>query len=98
MKVVAFAVEDIDFIVQIAKQRGGKVIQDVLEETDQYGTVKTAIIQTYGDTVHKLVERRNYKGLFLPGYKEPELKVTIRKAYLRRSFTLLTLSFLFLVY
>lgn len=28
-------------------------------------------ISQYGDTVHTLVERNGYKGLFLPGYKPP---------------------------
>lgn len=75
VKVVAFSVEDIDFIVDTAKKRGGEIVQDVREESDQFGTVKTAIIRTYGDTVHKLVDRRNYHGTFLPGYKSPELEV-----------------------
>lgn len=82
VKVVAFAVEDIDFIVQTAQKRGGKILQNVVEEKDQFGSVKTAIIQTYGDTVHKLVDRSNYKGSFLPGYKEAELKVNIGGEYL----------------
>lgn len=75
VKMIGFEVEDIDYIVQTAQKRGGKVLQDVLEERDSFGTVKTAIIQTYGDTVHKLIDRRNYKGLFLPGYKQSELNV-----------------------
>lgn len=78
VKVVAFAVEDIDFIVETARARGGKIVQNVVEAKDQFGSVKTAIIQTYGDTVHKLVDRSNYKGSFLPGYKGPELKVKKR--------------------
>lgn len=54
----------------------------MLEESDQGGTVKTAIVQTYGDTVHKLIDRQNYSGLFLPGYKEPELKVRVSRTVL----------------
>lgn len=77
VKVVAFSVQDLDFIVQTARQRGGKIVQDVVEECDQFGSVKTAIVQTYGDTVHKLVDRQHYRGAFLPGYKEPELKVSL---------------------
>lgn len=76
VKVVGFEVEDIDYIVAQAKQRGGKILQEVREESDQFGSVKTAIVQTYGDTVHKLVDRQNYKGVFLPGYKQSELKVS----------------------
>src|SRR5690606_20817576 len=37
--------------------------------SDDQGEVVTAAIRTYGDTVHSLVERRNYRGLFLPGFR-----------------------------
>ena len=33
------------------------------------GEVLTAVIRTYGDTTHILIERTNYHGAFLPGYK-----------------------------
>jgi 4-hydroxyphenylpyruvate dioxygenase len=36
---------------------------------DEDGEVVIAGIRTYGDTIHSLVERRNYRGLFLPGFK-----------------------------
>jgi 4-hydroxyphenylpyruvate dioxygenase len=35
---------------------------------DEHGEVVIAAIRTYGDTVHSLVERRDYEGLFLPGF------------------------------
>jgi 4-hydroxyphenylpyruvate dioxygenase len=37
--------------------------------TDEDGEVVLAAIHTYGDTIHSLVERRNYDGLFLPGFR-----------------------------
>ncbi|OTF83350.1 4-hydroxyphenylpyruvate dioxygenase-like protein, partial [Euroglyphus maynei] len=75
VKVVAFDVEDIEYIVEMAKQRGGKIVQEIRLDTDEFGSVKTAAIQTYGDTVHKLVDRREYRGTFLPGYKKTELEI-----------------------
>ena len=36
---------------------------------DEHGEVIIAAIRTYGDTIHSLVERRNYKGLFMPGFR-----------------------------
>ena len=36
--------------------------------TDADGEVVIAAIATYGDTIHSIVERRNYNGLFLPGF------------------------------
>ena len=69
VKDVAFEVEDLDVIVKYAKERGGKILRDIWEETDDQGTVRFALIQTYGDTTHTLVERKGYKGAFLPGFQ-----------------------------
>jgi 4-hydroxyphenylpyruvate dioxygenase len=35
---------------------------------DEYGEVVVASIKTYGDTIHTFVERKNYQGIFLPGF------------------------------
>ena len=35
---------------------------------DENGEIVIAAIKTYGDTIHSLVERRNYRGLFMPGF------------------------------
>ena len=37
--------------------------------TDESGEIVVAAIKIYGDTIHSLVERRNYRGLFMPGFK-----------------------------
>uniref|UniRef100_A0A1I8ATB3 4-hydroxyphenylpyruvate dioxygenase n=1 Tax=Steinernema glaseri TaxID=37863 RepID=A0A1I8ATB3_9BILA len=70
VKDVAFEVDNLDWIVENAKKRGAKIVEDITEESDEFGSVKRAVLQTYGDTVHTLIERKGYKGLFLPGYKE----------------------------
>jgi 4-hydroxyphenylpyruvate dioxygenase len=31
--------------------------------------VKISAIHTYGETIHKFIERKNYNGVFMPGYK-----------------------------
>jgi 4-hydroxyphenylpyruvate dioxygenase len=41
-------------------------------ETDEFGEVIRAGIHTYGETVHMFVERKNYKGHFLPGFDKWE--------------------------
>lgn len=74
VKDVAFEVEDLDAIVKTAKERGGKIVRDIWEETDANGTVRFAIVQTYGDTTHTFVERKQYKGSFLPGYQPHPLR------------------------
>lgn len=71
VKDVAFAVKDLDVIVKVAKQRGASIVRDIWEEKDDKGCVRFAQLKTYGDTIHTLVDRSGYTGLFLPGYKTP---------------------------
>lgn len=73
VKDIAFTVEDLDAIIKRAKERGAKIVRDIWEESDECGTVRFAMVQTFGDTTHTLVERSRYNGLFLPGYKKPLL-------------------------
>ena len=47
----------------------GCVIQKRLENY-----FSMAVVQTYGETTHTFIERGNYKGLFLPGYKPARMK------------------------
>jgi 4-hydroxyphenylpyruvate dioxygenase len=70
VKDVAFEVDDVSSIIKFAQKEGAKVVRDVTEESDEDGTIKYASIQTYGDTIHTLIERKGYKGLFLPGFKK----------------------------
>jgi 4-hydroxyphenylpyruvate dioxygenase len=69
VKDVAFEVDNIEWIIEHARKQNAKIVHDVKEEKDEFGFVKTASIQTYGDTVHTLIERKNYRGQFLPGFK-----------------------------
>ncbi|KAM3962592.1 4-hydroxyphenylpyruvate dioxygenase [Aphomia sociella] len=69
VKDVAFQVENLDYIVEYARKQGAKIVKDIWEEGDQYGVVRRAILKTYGDNTHTLVDRTNYRGPFLPGYE-----------------------------
>lgn len=69
VKDVAFRVDDARVAFEFAKSKGAKVISEPEELTDENGSVVIATIQTYGDTWHTFVQRNNYKGVFLPGYK-----------------------------
>ena len=114
VKDVAFAVEDLDGILEKAKARGVKIVREIWTEWDgtffsclynlfvclnaadhnsrrgctnyvhiyfvfsEHGTVRFARVQTYGDTTHTFIEfPPNYKGIFLPNYKPPKVKVDI---------------------
>ncbi|XP_050511303.1 4-hydroxyphenylpyruvate dioxygenase isoform X2 [Diabrotica virgifera virgifera] len=51
-----------------AKSQGAKILRDIWEEADFEGIVRYALIQTYGDTTHTLIDKSLYRGQFLPGY------------------------------
>ena len=66
---IALWVDDARWAFDAAVERGAKPAQKPTVLRDDAGEVVIAAIHTYGDTIHSLVERRNYKGLFLPGFQ-----------------------------
>lgn len=70
VKDVAFEVDNVDAVYQNAVAGGAKAVQDtqVLKDAD-HGSVTTAVICTYGDTTHTLINRQAYSGPFLPGFR-----------------------------
>jgi 4-hydroxyphenylpyruvate dioxygenase len=65
---LAFWVDDARDAHRKAVERGAVSVQEPTVLRDEHGEVVVAGIRTYGDTIHSIVERRNYKGLFLPGF------------------------------
>jgi 4-hydroxyphenylpyruvate dioxygenase len=72
VKVVALWVEDARLAYEETIKRGAKSYMEPTVEKDENGEVVRAGIYTYGETVHIFVERKNYNGDFLPGYKKWE--------------------------
>jgi 4-hydroxyphenylpyruvate dioxygenase len=70
VKVIALWVEDARKSYEETIKRGAKSFMEPTLEKDEHGEVVRAGIYTYGETVHMFVERKNYKGLFLPGFME----------------------------
>lgn len=66
---IAFWVDDAREAYRKAIERGAESAQAPNVLRDDSGEVVMAAIKTYGDTIHSIVERRNYNGLFLPGFK-----------------------------
>lgn len=67
---VAFSVNDLDSLVARAVEHGAVVVKPISEESDDNGKVRMATLSTYGDLTHTLIERKDYKGEFLPGFKK----------------------------
>ena len=72
VKVVALWVENATQAYKNAMERGAKSFMEPKVEEDKDGKVVRAGIYTYGETVHIFVERKDYNGIFLPGYKKWE--------------------------
>ncbi|KAL8960462.1 MAG: hypothetical protein Q9183_005462 [Haloplaca sp. 2 TL-2023] len=72
VKDVAFEVDDARNVYKTAVDRGAVGVQGPVTEQDEFGEVTTAIVKTYGDTTHTLVEKSGYHGVFMPGYQPIE--------------------------
>jgi 4-hydroxyphenylpyruvate dioxygenase len=68
VKVVALWVDDARRSFEETTKRGAKAFLAPTVEKDKDGEVVTSGIHTYGETVHVFVERKNYHGVFLPGF------------------------------
>lgn len=77
VKVLALWVDDAARSFMETTSRGADPVMKPTTSKDENGEVVMASIKTYGDTVHTFVERKNYKGPFLPGYKKAESKFPV---------------------
>ena len=72
VKVVALWVDDATSAFNETVKRGAKPYLDPVKEQDAMGHVVRSGIHTYGETVHIFVERKDYRGAFLPGFSKWE--------------------------
>ena len=70
VKVLALWVDDAYLAFEETTKRGGKTYLEPITLKDENGEIRMSGIYTYGETVHLFIERKNYKGLFMPGYQE----------------------------
>ena len=68
VKVLALWVDDAGKAYAETTKRGAVSVAEPKTARDNFGSVVTASIKTYGDTIHTFVERKDYTGPFLPGY------------------------------
>jgi len=69
VKVLALWVDDATKSFHETTLRGAEAALPRKTFKDEFGEVIMSSIKTYGETIHTFVERKNYKGAFLPGYK-----------------------------
>lgn len=69
VKALALRVDDATDAWEQTTKRGGKSYLEPKKIKDEQGEVVLSGIHTYGDTVHLFVERKNYNGAFMPGFR-----------------------------
>ncbi|GHA54961.1 4-hydroxyphenylpyruvate dioxygenase [Pontibacter akesuensis] len=83
VKVLALWVDDAEEAFRGTVARGAKPALEPKTLTDEHGEVKLASIQTYGETIHTFVERKNYSGPFMPGYVARTTELEVQPAGLK---------------
>ncbi|HAK06864.1 MAG TPA: 4-hydroxyphenylpyruvate dioxygenase [Spartobacteria bacterium] len=72
VKAIALKVEDATSAWKETTKRGGKSFMKPTTLSDDDGKVVMSGIHTYGDTVHLFIERNDYAGAFMPGFRKWE--------------------------
>jgi len=70
VKILALRVDDAKDAWMQTTRRGAKSYMQPEILKDEYGEAVMSGIRAYGDTVHLFIERKNYSGAFMPGYKK----------------------------
>ncbi len=69
VKVLALWVDDAYDAYEQTIIRGAKPFLKPETLRDEHGILKRSGIYTYGETVHMFIERKDYDGVFMPGYQ-----------------------------
>jgi 4-hydroxyphenylpyruvate dioxygenase len=77
VKVLALWVDDAEKAFYETMSRGAKAHTQPTTLSDEFGEVRVAAIHTYGDTIHKFIERKNYNGAFMPGYRAASSSIQV---------------------
>ena len=78
VRAIALWVDDARQAWLATTSRGARSVQEPIVTTDEQGSVVTASIAAYGDTIHSFVERTGYTGAFMPGYRAMPQDTTAR--------------------
>jgi len=71
---IALEVDDAASAFAETTKRGAEPVLEPVKLEDENGYIIRSAIKTYGDTIHSFIERKNYKGLFLPGFVDASHK------------------------
>jgi 4-hydroxyphenylpyruvate dioxygenase len=83
VKFLSIWVDDATQSFEETVKRGAKPYMEPTRFEDEHGWVVISAIHTYGETIHKFVERTHYHGPFLPGFKEVKNAIDVVPVGLR---------------
>lgn len=66
---IAFLVSNAGQAFQFAVSHGAMPVVDPVKTEDESGEITTAAVRAFGDVVHTFVQRNEYNGCFMPGYR-----------------------------
>ena len=66
---IALWVDDAESAYRETTKRGARGVAEPTVARDNDGEIRRSAIAVYGDTIHTFVERRNYRGVFMPGFR-----------------------------
>ena len=66
---IALWVDDAASAYRETTKRGARGVLEPTILKDEHGEVRISAIGAYGDTLHGFIERKDYRGVFLPGYR-----------------------------
>jgi 4-hydroxyphenylpyruvate dioxygenase len=85
VRAIALSVDDVESAYKVTTQRGARGVAEPEVLKDEAGEARLASIAIYGETIHTFVERKDYKGDFLPGFVSvPRLDQVCRPVGLRQ--------------
>lgn len=76
---IALWVDDAEAAYRETTKRGARGVMEPTVFNDEFGDIKKSAIAIYGDTIHTFVERKNYNGVFMPGFKPVTKEDTIAR-------------------
>jgi len=83
VKYLSLWVDDATKSFEETVKRGAEAVLEPTRFEDEHGYVVVSAIKTYGETVHKFIERSNYNGPFMPGFKKVENAMKVKPVGLK---------------
>jgi 4-hydroxyphenylpyruvate dioxygenase len=70
VKDIAFLVDDVESAWRETTSRGAvSVLEPVELDGGEDGVLRKSAVRTYGEVIHSFIDRRDYHGVFAPGYR-----------------------------